>query len=77
MMIGHSGFLGTFGALLVAVVALFAFTLYIVWAMNDAHARGKSVALVLVAVVLFFPWGLIAWLIFRPERRLPSGALRA
>jgi hypothetical protein len=34
---------------------------------NDARRRGKSPLLVTVAVILFFPWGTIAWLLFRPE----------
>ena len=33
----------------------------------DARRRGKSPVLVVIAVVLCFPWGLIAWLLFRPE----------
>ena len=37
------------------------------WSVKDAKLRGKSPLLVSLAVVLFFPWGLIAWLIFRPE----------
>ena len=34
---------------------------------DDAVRRGKSPLWVVLAVVLFFPWGLIAWLLFRPE----------
>ncbi len=34
---------------------------------NDARRRGKSPVLVCIAVFGFFPWGLIAWLLFRPE----------
>jgi len=37
------------------------------WAMQDAKLRGKSPLLIAFAVVLFFPWGLLGWLIFRPE----------
>ncbi len=36
------------------------------WAVRDANRRRKSPLLVLAAVVLFFPFGLIAWLLFRP-----------
>lgn len=36
-------------------------------AMRDARRRGKSPVLVAVACVFFFPWGLVAWLIFRPD----------
>jgi hypothetical protein len=34
---------------------------------NDARRRGKSPVLVCVAAIFFFPWGLIAWLVFRPN----------
>ncbi|MGE9266611.1 MAG: hypothetical protein ACQKBY_00835 [Verrucomicrobiales bacterium] len=37
------------------------------WATQDALKRGKSPFAVFLAVVFFFPWGLIAWLTFRPE----------
>ena len=33
---------------------------YIVWAVRDARRRGKSPLLVLMAVLCFFPFGLIA-----------------
>ena len=33
----------------------------------DARRRGKSPLLVTIAVILFFPWGVIAWLLFRPQ----------
>jgi hypothetical protein len=36
-------------------------------AVRDAERRGKSPVLVAIACVLFFPWGLVAWLIFRPD----------
>jgi|HubBroStandDraft_3_1064219.scaffolds.fasta_scaffold345059_1 hypothetical protein len=39
----------------------------------DAHRRGKSPVLVCVAVILFFPWGLIAWLLFRPDHTDGAG----
>ena len=37
------------------------------WSIADAKMRGKSPILVCLAVVFFFPWGLVAWLLFRPE----------
>lgn len=46
-----------------------------VWAAGDARLRGRSPFLVVCAVVLFFPWGWVAWLAFRPDpisRRKPS-----
>lgn len=46
-----------FLALLIAVI---------VWAAEDAEKRGKSPLLVCVFVTVTFPWGLLAWIIFRP-----------
>lgn len=40
--------------------------LLVPWSVADAKLRGKSPLLVSLAVVLFFPWGLFAWLVFRP-----------
>ena len=34
---------------------------------KDARRRGKSPLLVIIAVIFFFPFGLIAWILFRPE----------
>ena len=42
------------------------------WSVKDARLRGKSPLLVSLGVVLFFPWGLLAWLVFRPEIK-PTG----
>ena len=50
----------------ILVALLLIFGAYIVWAVRDATRRHKSRLLVLIAVVLFFPFGLIAWLLFRP-----------
>lgn len=38
-------------------------------AISDARQRGKSALFVWIAVVFFFPFGLLAWLLFRPARR--------
>ena len=46
-----------------SVLAVFLF----LWSIQDAKLRGKSPLWISLAVVFFFPWGLIAWLIFRPE----------
>ncbi len=54
------------GAAMFLAVALWAFLVLALWAARDAHRRGKPALLVLIAVVLFFPWGLIGWLLFRP-----------
>ena len=40
--------------------------LIINWCILDARMRGKSPIFVVIAVLLCFPWGWIAWLIFRP-----------
>ena len=37
------------------------------WGIEDAKFRGKDPLWVCAAVILFFPWGLIAWLLFRPD----------
>ena len=39
------------------------------WAMRDAESRGKSGRLVALFVLLLQIPGLIAWLIFRPEKK--------
>jgi hypothetical protein len=43
----------------------------------DARRRGKSPLLVTIAVIFFFPWGPIAWLLFRPEPLDRIGSRRA
>ncbi len=37
------------------------------WCTHDATIRDKSPLAVTIAVIFFFPYGLIAWLVFRPE----------
>jgi uncharacterized membrane protein YbhN (UPF0104 family) len=59
-----------FGPLLILAVVVFFLVLFgitIKWCVKDARRRGKSPLLVSIAVIFFFPWGLIAWLIFRPN----------
>lgn len=53
----------------IALLLTFVYGLYraVVWAERDALLRGKSPLFVKCAVILFFPWGLIAWLLFRPD----------
>ena len=53
--------------LILLPLALTAIILCAIWAMNDASRRGKSPLLVLIAVMFFFPFGLLAWLLFRPD----------
>jgi hypothetical protein len=49
------------------VLALYVFS--IMWAFSDAEDRGKSGCLVAILVAfLSWPIGLVAWLIFRPDR---------
>lgn len=46
----------------------FVLALFLVpWSVKDAKLRGKSPLLVSLGVIFFFPWGLLAWLVFRPE----------
>ena len=54
----------TFATFLAIILA---FVLLAQWSLTDAKRRGKPPVLVLLAVIFFFPWGLIAWLLFRPE----------
>ena len=53
--------------LIVATVAFALIALIIQACWTDARRRGKSPLLVTLAVLFFFPLGLIAWLLFRPE----------
>lgn len=39
---------------------------------NDAKQRGKPPLLVTLLVFCFFPVGLVAWLLFRPEPSAPG-----
>ncbi len=41
-------------------------TMLVIWAINDAMNRRKSPMSVVIAIVFFFPLGLVAWLLFRP-----------
>ena len=53
--------------ILLGLLAPYVFS--IVWAYNDAEGRGKSGCLVAILVAfLSWPIGLVAWLIFRPDR---------
>ena len=59
-------------AFLVILAGLAVLCAYILWAIRDASRRRKNPLLVLIAVVFFFPFGLIAWLLFRPQLSLRS-----
>jgi hypothetical protein len=60
-----------FGSLLVVLLFLLTVLGLLAWgiklAAGDARRRGKSAVLVCIACVLFFPWGLVAWVLFRPD----------
>ena len=43
----------------------------------DAKYRGKSPVLVTLLAVFCFPWGLIAWFLFRPEPSIGTGGQRS
>jgi hypothetical protein len=63
---------------LIATTVAFALIALIIQACwTDARRRGKSPLLVTLAVILFFPLGLIAWLLFRPEPLDGSGSGRS
>jgi hypothetical protein len=53
-------------ATVLLVFAVWALVRLSSWAIEDARRRNKSALFVRIAVVRFFPWGLIAWLLFRP-----------
>lgn len=54
---------------LVGIVLVGLYIRSIIWAYDDAEARGKSGLLVAVIVLLFFwPSGLLLWLSFRPDK---------
>lgn len=48
------------------LLPLFLAVFLVPWSIRDAKLRGKSPLLISLAVFFFFPWGLLAWLIFRP-----------
>jgi hypothetical protein len=56
------------GVVVALALLLLCSVIYILWAVWDARRRRKPVLLVLIAVVFFFPLGLVAWLVFRPRR---------
>ena len=61
-----------FGLFLALGIPLAFLTLLMLWTANDARERGKSPALVCLLVLLSFPFGLVAWLAFRPETMTPG-----
>ena len=63
------------GIFAVASLALLSLV-YIAWAIRDARRREKSPILVVIAVVFFFPVGLVAWLLLRPKPHRRRYAIR-
>jgi uncharacterized membrane protein len=54
----------------ILIVVLLVWSL--VWVYNDAEERGKSGCLVVLLVFLLsWPVSLLAWIVFRPEHRIP------
>ena len=65
-----AGNAGAFVGIAFAVVLFWLFLWSIVWSYEDAESRGKSGCLVaLFVAIVSWPLGLIAWLVFRPERK--------
>ncbi len=62
----------TFKAVLMMIVLLALGTMLVFWAIEDAIRRRKSPLFVVIAVVFFFPFGLAAWLLFRPPIAEPA-----
>jgi len=58
--------LNTLGGFVLFALLLVVFAAVILFCIHDARRRGKPAILVILAVVFFFPFGLIAWLLFRP-----------
>jgi hypothetical protein len=54
------------GELALFILALAALAVYGAWVARDASRRGKPPLLVLLLVLFFSPFGLIAWFLFRP-----------
>lgn len=54
-----------FLTVVVGIITLLGIAIRMCW--KDARRRGKSPFLVCVIVIFFFPLGLVAWLLFRPE----------
>jgi hypothetical protein len=56
---------------LLALCVLAALAASVVMCAADAKRRGKSPLVVSLMVILFFPVGLLAWLVFRPKNSQP------
>jgi hypothetical protein len=67
-------FLGPTVALIILAGLLFLLAYSVRICSSDARRRGKSPTLVCIACILFFPWGTLAWLAFRPDPTDGPGA---
>lgn len=68
----HSGAVVLAAVFVIGLVWLYVWS--IIWAYGDAVARGKSGVLVaLLVALLSWPGGLLAWLVFRPNRYRHAG----
>lgn len=61
----------SFADYVLALCVLAALVASVVMCAADAKRRGKSPWLVSLMVILFFPVGLMAWLVFRPKNHQP------
>jgi hypothetical protein len=64
---GYGSFLWIAGMFLCLAIFIGLLAWGIKLAAGDAIRRGKSPWLVSIACVFFFPWGLVAWVLFRPD----------
>jgi glycerol-3-phosphate acyltransferase PlsY len=67
-----NGSLDYISSIILIIVILILFFLLLKWCCDDARLRGKSPVFVCIAVIFFFPWGLIAWMLFRPKPIKPE-----
>ncbi len=58
--------------LILCILAVFIATIRI--CAKDAIRRGKSPWLVTLMVIMFFPFGLLVWLVFRPKIIKPAAS---
>ena len=59
------------GILAACVLVALAVTVWV--CAKDASRRGRSLFLVALLVIFFFPFGMFAWIIFRPEMKDREG----
>ena len=57
---------------LIVCFALFLLFVGVIWIAADARMRGKPAVPVVLLSFVFFPLGLLIWIIFRPEPLHPA-----